>query len=174
MSVAQSWRLRELSLEDAPAIQRFMEASADYFETCFGACPGPREAQNELAVLPEGARREQKRFLGIEDKHGDLLGVLDEVADWPHQATLMLGLVLLRPDARGCGLASAVLDAREAEWRARGLDRVRVGVVSANEGSLRFFARRGFCEVQRIVRDDAPRPYEIVVMERKLGDPGRS
>lgn len=162
------WRLRELAAADAPAIQALMEASADYFETCFGAPPGPAEAQSELAVLPEGATRDQKRVLGIEGQDGGLLGVLDEVQDWPRAGTLMLGLVLLRPEARGRGLASAVLDACDDEWRARGLERVRVGVVRANEGSLRFFARRGFVETRRVSRDDVPRPYEIVVLERDL------
>jgi hypothetical protein len=43
-----------------------------------------------------------------------------------------------------------------------------VGIVSANGGSLRFFARRGFAEVSRIGRDDVAHPYEIVVLERGL------
>lgn len=163
------WCLRELGQADVGAVQELMQASADYFETCFGLPPAPGEAASEFAALPPGASREQKRFFGIEDAEtGELLGVLDEVEGWPQARTLTLGLVLLRPGARGRGLASAVLDAREEAWRGQGMRSVRAGVVARNDGSLRFFERRGFVRVQLVTRDDAAPPYEIVVLEREL------
>lgn len=162
------WRLRDLSPADVPEVQALMDASEDYFLTCFGLPPGPHEAEQEFEALPPGATRRKKRVVGVEGVDGRLLGVIDEVADWPRVGTLMLGLVLLRPEARGRGIGRAVLEARRVEWRQLGLTRVRVGVVAANVASLRFFERYGFARVQHVSRDDAPHPYEIEVLEREL------
>jgi GNAT superfamily N-acetyltransferase len=160
--------LRPVGASDAAAVQELLEASADYYRRCFGMPPTEHEAESELAALPTGATPVQKRVLGVEGGNGELLGMVDEVADWPAPGTLMLGLVLLRPEARDAGLGSSLMDSLESEWRDRGFARVRVGVVGANEGSLRFFRRRGFSDVSSISRDDATHPYEIVVLEKAL------
>lgn len=165
---SDAWRFRELGGEDVEEVQELLEACADYFLLCFGAPPAPDEATTEFLALPDGATYEQKTVRGVLDDAGRLIGMTEEVAGWPDAATLMLGLVLLRPDARGAGLGSELLDTLEDGWLAEGFERVRVGVVSVNEGSLRFWRGRGYDEVRRVMRDDDPRPYEIVVLERSL------
>jgi ribosomal protein S18 acetylase RimI-like enzyme len=48
------------------------------------------------------------------------------------------------PSHRGKGIGSALLDAVDASFEARGIRDVIVGAVAGNEGALRLYQRRGF------------------------------
>ena len=50
----------------------------------------------------------------------------------------------VRPDARGAGIGSALLDAIEREWEALGVDDAIVGAVAGNAGAIRLYERRGY------------------------------
>jgi ribosomal protein S18 acetylase RimI-like enzyme len=60
-------------------------------------------------------------------------------------------------EARGSGLAVALID-RLAEWtRAAGLDTIQAFVTASNDRALAFYAARGFEHTQSIVRLSVPR-----------------
>ena len=59
-------------------------------------------------------------------------------------------LVVL-PEERGRGVATALMDAAERELAATGVTAVRLRVLAANADALRFYARRGMTTISHIL-----------------------
>lgn len=85
-------------------------------------------------------------YLVAEDADGTLVGhaVVSAVADIAE-----LQRIAVTPAARRTGLATALLDTGAREARAAGADRLLLEVREDNLGALRFYAARGFVEVDR-------------------------
>jgi putative acetyltransferase len=75
--------------------------------------------------------------------------------------------MFLKPEARGCGIAAAVLD-RLIEWaRAEGLPLARLETGNVSEGALKLYRRAGFVDIPAFPPYQ-PDPLSIF-MERPLG-----
>jgi len=76
--------------EDAPALQKLFEASADYYELTMGLPPGPAEGQNLFMQLPEGKNYEDKHVISVLTDSGKFIGVLDLIRNHPEPGTWWL------------------------------------------------------------------------------------
>lgn len=82
------------------------------------------------------------------DPSGRPLG--DAIVLFRHDdADARLYSLVVRPDARGRGVATALLDEAEADAEARGAEGVRLEVREDNGAALRLYARRGYVTIGR-------------------------
>lgn len=141
--------IRILGPDDAAAFQalrlRGLRESPEAFGSTYQA-----EADRPLEViaerLAEGGAGENV-VLGAFDEAGALGGVVGMYRDASHKAR-HLGHVwgmYVAPEARGRGVGRALLDAVVAHARGvPGLDRLNLGVVTANESARRLYLAAGF------------------------------
>ena len=85
----------------------------------------------------------------------------------PQHASLSVSRLSVQPDARGRGLAMALLQAAEFEARRLGLLRLRLSTRLAAVGNRRLFARFGFLERERHAHPGYEQPT-YVDMEKQL------
>lgn len=160
-----SERLRELTPSDLDALQSLLERGSDYFLLHEDRPPTATEARDDWDAVPSGTPRNHKHVIGLFGP--ELVGVVDVVRDWPRAGTWIIGLLLLDPAARRRGLGARTVSAIDA-WAARsGADRLRIAVVLANAGGLKFWQALGFTEVD--VHPDAMRTHSpAIALERPI------
>ncbi len=151
-------RLRDAGPADAPAIAAlFRESFAATFrhlyprheleaflqEQTAARFAGWCEAANHALLLGEGADGQPLGycFLGPYDLDRYVPGLLDGRRWWT------IRQLYLRADARGSGLADALMERAVAEARARGNDDLLLTVWIGNHRARRFYERHGFVEV---------------------------
>ncbi|HWA48820.1 MAG TPA: GNAT family N-acetyltransferase [Dongiaceae bacterium] len=130
--------------------------------------PGLPHTQEYLAMLWDTLAQDQGIMLIAEDAAGERLGlVAGHIVDqpWPMETrdSTRFGYVsdiFVKPQARGTGLAQALLDAVAAHLRQAdpSLTRLRVNVLAVNRVACRAYEKAGFT------------PYEIMY-ERLLRPP---
>ncbi len=105
--------------------------------------------------IRRGTERQRCRLLVAERGHERLGFLFAEVepaggpgeapsSGWIHELYVV-------PDARGRGLAQALVAEADAFFAARGVQRVSVRVESGNAEALRYWQERGFTERARIL-----------------------
>jgi RimJ/RimL family protein N-acetyltransferase len=152
-------------------LQRVLEEAPAYAEWLTGAPPGAAEARSLFNALPPGKSYEDKFVFGI---HVDdaMVGCVDLVRGYPNEATAMLGLLLVseKHQRKGIGRRSyPLVEECVRSWPR--CERVRIGVVLANEPVLAFWRGIGFEPTGEV------KPYrhggvvsQIVVLERQVRD----
>ncbi len=146
--------------KDAAALQAVMDAARDYFELTEGA-PAARDAAR--ALLAEAEADEGRRvYLVSSARGGPALGFLDLHLHQPEPGVAHVGVLALRPEARGHGLGRELVEALAAALRAEGFLALRASVGDENPGARAFWERLGFFEVGRI-------DGGVSVMERAIG-----
>jgi ribosomal protein S18 acetylase RimI-like enzyme len=132
--------------------------------------PGLPHSRAYLAMLQDVLAENQGVMLIAENAQGERLGlVAGYIADepWPVETrdSTRYGYVsdiFVRPEARGRGLAQALLDAVAAHFRAAepALTRLRVNALAVNAGARRCYEKAGFTPYEvtyeRLIH--APRP----------------
>lgn len=141
-------QLRELTEADLGELQALLGRCADYFLLHEDRATSVTEARDVWEAVPEGTPRDSKRVLGLWAP--GLCGVADLVCDWPRPATWMIGLLLLDPAVRGRGGGTRMLGAVDAAAAGAGADRLRIAVIPANAGGMRFWRRHGFEQVPAV------------------------
>jgi GNAT superfamily N-acetyltransferase len=134
--------LRELTDADLDDLQGLLERGADYFALHEDRPTTATEARDLFAEVPDGTPAEDKLMIGLLSPA--LHGVVDIVCDWPRPGTWMIGLLLLDPVARGRGAGTQIVDALDAAAAGAGADTLRIAVIPANPGAMRFWTRLGF------------------------------
>ena len=146
--------LRPATLSDAPAIAATIAAAF---------------AQYAGRLVPEsGALSETAASIASELSNGN--GAI--VAEWNgallgcvmtklEEDDLYFGRLAVLPSARGRNLARRLVDAVEAEARARGLPGVRLGVRIALPDNQRLFASLGYRETSREAHPGFDHPTSI-------------
>jgi RimJ/RimL family protein N-acetyltransferase len=131
--------LRELTLDDRAAVQALLDRCAEFFLLSTG---GPGSFDELWSALPAGRSAADKCLYAV--CAPELAGVAEVIRDWPRAGTWIIGLLVLDPAARGRGIGAEAVAEIEARAAAEGAQRLRVAVVEANEGALRFWQRLGF------------------------------
>jgi len=159
--------LRELGPKDEPDLESLFTRCDDFFALCYGLSPGPEEAERALAELPPGSRAKDKTLYGIYVA-GEILGVAEAVRAFPDEDTVLLGLLMLSPEARSRGLGSDVLAAFVTRWQLEGFRKIRAGVSDANERARSFLQAHGFEPVAHHIRKHGDTERGVTVLIRQL------
>jgi len=156
-------------VRDEPAVQAVFERCAAFNIVVEGRPPGPNAASEFFGMAPDGWRSEEIDKLGVQDRDGRMISLMESVAGYPAPGVTHLGLLMLEPRARGAGLGGGLYRAYE-EWAAsRGAERIRLGVVADNEPGHRFWIRMGFTETSRTEPQSMGEKIQTIrVMERDL------
>jgi ribosomal protein S18 acetylase RimI-like enzyme len=102
---------------------------------------GVTRARCRVLVAERGEERVGFLFAEIESGGG---ASDSQAAGWIHE-------LWVEPEARGCGVASALVAEADAFFRARDVRRVSVRVESGNANALEYWGRRGFLDRARIL-----------------------
>jgi len=170
---------------DVAALQAVMAAAVDYYELTEGEPADPEaarrlldetEADQERRVYllwpvlpcarpepfvsgpaPRGLRSGQAESKGAPAP----IGFLDLHLHQPEPGVAHVGVLALRPEARGRGLGGELVEALCAALQAEGFAALRASVGDENPGARAFWERVGFAEVGRL-------DGGVCVMERGL------
>ncbi|MER7539439.1 N-acetyltransferase family protein [Streptomyces sp. NPDC097704] len=138
-----------LGAEHADAVVAIYQAGVDEGNATFETA-APSWERFDAAKLPE------HRFAAV-DGTGRVLGwvAVGRVSERSAYAGVVEHSVYVHPDARGRGVASALLDALVASTEAAGIWTIQAGIFPENATSLAVHARAGFRVVgtrERIAR----------------------
>jgi GNAT superfamily N-acetyltransferase len=151
----------------APQLDALSLRCADFMWLVEGRAPDPHEGREILTETPPDFPIADKFVLGV--RRGDaLIGVVDVLRGYPTADIWWIGLLLLSPEARGCGLGAEVVAAL-THWAAgEGASSLQLGVQSQNEAGLRFWRREGFAHIDTRAQRNSGRRNQVLVMERRL------
>jgi hypothetical protein len=143
------YRLRELGPADIAAVQRFFEASPEYFWIVNGEGPRPDEARSEFADLPPAGMAYRKMsLLGFYDGSGALIGFANIVADFIVEHVWHVGLFIVATALHGSGAAASLYALLERWMIGQGAQWLRLGVVQGSVRAERFWACCGYVPVR--------------------------
>jgi GNAT superfamily N-acetyltransferase len=143
------YRLRELDAADIAAVQRFFDASPEYFWIVNGEGPRPDEARAEFADLPPAGMPYRKMsLLGFYDGAGTLIGFATIVADFIVEHVWHVGLFIVATALHGSGVAASLYAMFERWMIGQGAQWLRLGVVQGSTRAERFWQRRGYVQVR--------------------------
>ncbi len=138
----------EIGADSVPLLQRFFDANPDYFLAVNGEVAGAGEAHEEVhGSLPAGWPFTRKWVVGIVDSNGALVAMMNVVSDLLAAGVWHIGLFMVGVEARGTGLAPALLRRLERWAIAGGAAWLRLGVVAGNARAEKFWESAGFVDV---------------------------
>jgi len=163
-----SLRLLEGEHDEMQRLQRVLDGAPTYAERITGAPPGAADAQSTYSILPEAKGYEDKFVYGI--YQGDqMIGCADVIRAWPRPDTTHIGLLLIAEAHQRRGHGRAAYRLIEAQIRAWGAKRARIGVIGTNADVLPFWRKMGFVATGEL------KPYKygpveshVTVMEKPL------
>ena len=151
------------------ALQHVLEAVPHYARIVSGAPFGPDEALQTYTELPEGKTRIDKFVFGIHHNN-EMIGCVDLVRGYPVPSTAMLGLLAIIEDLQGQGLGTEIQQRIEevvCSWDT--CERIRIGVVAANDLAFLFWHSVGFVPTgERKTYTHGTFVSEVVVLEKSL------
>lgn len=154
MTVSDSLILRAATKADAPALAAIIAAA---FAQYRGKLVPESSAFRET---PEAVARQLADGSGaiVAERNGEMIGcVMTEILD----GDLYFGRLAVLPAARGTGLARRLIEAVEADARARGLPGVRLGVRIVLTGNQKLFNSMGYREISREAHPGFDHPTSI-------------
>ena len=131
-------QIRRLSKEDAPELQKVLEAAPRYSLNVSGELQPKSAADEVFGALPEGFDSACKFVFGIE-LDSQIIGCIDVLRGFPKGNTAMLGLLLLSEKFQGRGKGRvAYLEFEKYILQWHEINRVRISVVLTNDEVLGF------------------------------------
>jgi RimJ/RimL family protein N-acetyltransferase len=142
---AGGWRVEHLRQElDGAAVSDLEERCADYTFMFTGEPPERDGGAEFFAAMPEGRALDDMLKLGVRDRTGTLVGLIDVARDYPQPGTWYVGLLLMDPTIRTKGIGGAVVQALKQEAGRNGAINIKLAVVQENTRALKFWRAQGF------------------------------
>jgi diamine N-acetyltransferase len=128
-------------------LQGLLESCGDEMVLLFGGRPGPDAAAGLLRALPPGHDFQDKFVVGVFDGDGRMAGALIVVRDHPAPAEWTVDFLLVRPDRRGKGLATQMVESLERWVRSEGGNAIHLEARRHSREGVAFARRAGFEEL---------------------------
>lgn len=160
----------ELAPAQAPLLQAFFDANADYFVIVNGEPAAVGEAMEEITgELPAGFSYTKKWVIGYADASGTLVAMANVVTDLLAPNIWHVGLFMVADSLHGTGIAHALYQGLEDWAAANGATWLRLGVVQGHARAERFWQSLGFAPVRTRENVDMGKlTNTIVVMVKPL------
>jgi ribosomal protein S18 acetylase RimI-like enzyme len=163
-----NYSISGMQTEHSELLQRLCERCADYVLIVEGESVSPNAAQELLQDTPPGRSLDDKFVYGILDRQGSVVGVLEGMRNYPEENVWWIGLLMLAPEARGCGIGRKVVQSFFEFVRCQQGTAVMLGVVEENRSAYKFWQQMGF----ELVRQTEPRSFgrktQSVYVMRKI------
>lgn len=147
--------VNRLQPEHIQILQTLLERCADYNLIVEGEDVSATAAQELFQDAPPGRALDDKFIYGIFKRPGNLIGVLEGMRNYPEENIWWIGLLVLAPETRGCGIGRKVVQNFFEYVRSQPGKAVMLGVVEENESGYHFWQQMGF----KLVRQTEPRPF---------------
>jgi ribosomal protein S18 acetylase RimI-like enzyme len=165
-----NYSISSLQHEHTEILQALCERCADYTLIVEGETVSPNAARELLQDTPPGRSPDDKFVYGILDKQGDVVGVLEGMRNYPEENIWWIGLLMLTPETRGCGIGRKVVQSFFEYVRSQQGTAVMLGVVEENRSAYKFWQQVGF----ELVRQTEPRLFgkktQVVYVMKKQVD----
>lgn len=155
--------VRELTAADIPEMLRIAKANPLYYEYMH-IRPDAQNLAESLAALPPGRTAADKHFFGWFDG-GELVAMMDLILRHPKEDMAFIGWFIVDAKRQGCGLGRRLVGDVLALLRAQGVQEVRLGRISGNPQSERFWLACGFADNGLGYDTDG---YHVTVMTKML------
>lgn len=157
--------VRPLSPADRVAVEELFADDGGYAERVHGRSAAPEDVHDLFTARPPECEAEQKHTMGLWTED-ELVGVADLLVDYPEAGTNYLGLLQIRADRKGLGLAAQFH--RELMALFRGGSVWRLSVVDSNREVVGFWQRMGYTLTGETRRWTSPSgaSREALIMER--------
>ncbi len=132
-----------MTAADAPRLAQLCRDCTAFIELIEGEPGGPETAASLLGPLPTTFARGTRTVYGLERGQA-LLGVVELLAGYPQPKAWYVGLLLLRPEARGAGTGTTIWKELRQKLQREGAEEVRLIVQMQNPRARRFWERQGF------------------------------
>ena len=160
--------IERVGIDAAPALQRLLERSAEFWEMCEGAPPEPDAAAKEIESIAPGKTLEDTLTFAVYE--GDaMIAFVNLARDFPKPTEWFLALLVLDPQHRGRGLGAEIHRETVDFVAAQGATTLWLAVLTKNEGGRRFWTRLGYVERERQMRvGSAGLESEVILMSLPL------
>jgi RimJ/RimL family protein N-acetyltransferase len=146
---AGPYRCVELTAEDLPRLQRFLEDNPEYYHAVNGAPPGPEEARQEFEFeLPAEWPFEKKWLLGFTREDGSLVAMAGLISNLFAPGVWHIGLLIVATSLHGSGTARTLYRELESWMLEQDARWVRLGVVVGNARAERFWDAMGYADLR--------------------------
>jgi len=140
----------ELTFDDVPRLQRFLEANPEYYLAVNGCSPGPDEAREEFeSLLPAGWSYKKRWVLGFFDEQESMVGAANVISDLFAAGIWHIGLFMVATTLHGRGVAQILYEHLESWMRENGARWLRLGVVEGNLRAERFWENSGYLDIRK-------------------------
>jgi ribosomal protein S18 acetylase RimI-like enzyme len=141
---------KPLTAADRGRLEILCRECTDFFELVEGQPGGSETAAEILGPLPSNVTFGAKSIFGLE-RGNELIGAVELLAGFPLPNEWYVGLLLLRPDARGAGVGTIVWEDLRKRMNMERAVGARLIVHKQNSGARRFWERQGFAVEKEIV-----------------------
>ena len=159
-----------LTAADHDAILTVLQDDGGYAIRVNGHPAGPRDVTDLLTAKPPQVASSNHRVMGLR-MHDRLVGVASLVVGWPETDLTYLGLLQIRADHQGRGLARTFHE----QLRTLFPGRWRLTVVDTNTQVIPVWERLGYATTGKTNAWSSPSGlrHETVEMEAPAGEPHR-
>lgn len=155
---------RELSDDDVQEMLRLAKENPLYYEY-MGMLPDAGSIADALKALPPRRTQADKHFFGWFD--GDrLVAMMDLILRHPGNEMAFIGWFMVDAALQGRGLGRRLVGDVLRQLSVMGVTEVRLGRISGNPQSERFWKACGFADTDLGYDTDT---YHVTVMKRKIG-----
>ena len=140
-----SYRLEKISLKDIgdKDLHKLLEECSSYFLLQEGEFPTPETLRNILEEVPEGwSEKDKAVFKIVGDER--VVGLVDILKNYPDNETWMIGLLLVTPEYRGCGVGGRVHEEIKSMAVNNKIKKLRIGVLEENFRGRQFWRGLGY------------------------------
>jgi ribosomal protein S18 acetylase RimI-like enzyme len=162
------YAVRCLTPADSQAIQTLYEKCLDYMLLVDGHPAGVNAGAEAFQDVPQGRSPDDKLILGILDRQGELVGLLDALQHYPDETTWWIGLLLFTPAARSQGLGERVVQGFAGYVQSNGGQAIMLGVVEDNPRAYQFWQRMGFETVHKTEPRQFGDKIQVVNVMRRI------
>ena len=142
-------RTVELTVEQAPLLQRFFHENPAYFLATSGQPAGPKEGLEEItSELPAGMHFTKKWVVGYVGNDGSLVAMANVITDLLATSIFHIGTFIVATERHGTGDAQVLNRGLETWALENGASWMRLGVVQGNTRAERFWASQGYVPVR--------------------------
>lgn len=138
-------RLERIGTEDIgdKNLHKVLERCSSYFLLHEEKFPTPETLREIVEEVPEGWKAEDKLVFKVMDDER-AIGLVDILKNYPDTDTWMIGLLLIIPEYRGCGMGGGVHREIKRMALSRGIKKLRVGVLEENFRGRQFWKGLGY------------------------------
>ena len=139
----------ELTVDQAPLLQRFFDENSAYFLATSGEPAGPHEGLEEItSQVPSEMSFTKKWVIGYLGLDGRLIAMANVITDLLAHSIYHIGTFIVATDLHGSGVAQVLHRGLESWALENGASWLRLGVVHGNTRAERFWSSQGYIPVR--------------------------